>query len=105
MNVYTKSKARSRGMCENFIKLYGGDFQEEQIGFLHRHPKSEVNCNIKEGHVIVDKPDWKEVRENYTKYKRAYDLCQEIVARFEGCAGEVFESDARQNYYAAKKIV
>ena len=96
---------RKQGMMINFQKLYGGKFQAEQIGFLHRHPKSEVECKIKEGHVIVDKRDWGEVRDNYAKYKKAYDLCHIIVAHFEGCEGEVFESDARCNYYEAKKIV
>ena len=101
----SKKEDRKQGMRENFVKLYGNNFQQEHSGFLHRHPRSEVERNVPKGHVIVDKPEWKEARENYAKYKKAYDFCRNIIARFEGCAGEIFESDARQNYYEAKKIV
>ena len=94
---------RSRAMYSNYSKLYGDKTNPDFLGFLHRHPKKEERHNVVGGHVIVDKPDWLTVRENYAKYQRAYELCKEIVNRYEH--GQVYECDARLDYAKARKIV
>lgn len=49
------------GKLLSFTKKYRGEIPD-YMGFLHRHPKMEMDNNIDEGHVIVDKKDWERVR-------------------------------------------
>jgi len=36
--------------------------EDIMYGFLHQHPRMQERLNLDEGHVIVDKKDWEEVR-------------------------------------------
>ena len=67
---------RQQSMLESFKRLYGKNLEQEQFGFLHRHPKAETANDIGCDHVIVDKKDWEEVRNYYQAYKDFYVMCK-----------------------------
>jgi hypothetical protein len=42
-------------------KMIDPDF----LGFLHRHPDTELKHNLGPEHVVVDRKDWEQAREKY----------------------------------------
>lgn len=50
------------GRLLSFNHRYDKDNANDFLGILHRHPKMEVDCNIDQDHVIVDKKDWEKIR-------------------------------------------